>query len=300
VPTRRSFAQSRRLDMYIRGEEYQELETCVGDLYRQRGKEAERPALSSHCGWRRLILLVGMRRDPWRQRWVWGNSGWEFDSATTASIVCWNFHDATQVNLGAGSDPVEEFIGSILVPHGSMKFEMPGQSGRTIVRGGLEQNFAGAEIYNDLFEPHPHDPHCQLVPLPHCVGRNLPNILPRLPPNIRLLITSRLPPNILPWLPPNFLPRLPPNFRLLIPPSCRLIFPPRSQFLMIPTTCRLFTNEQQHLETETAHPVYTPPYFISPSTPSSKIVGVTHPYGNPILICEKNCVNVGFGMTNQL
>jgi hypothetical protein len=68
---------------------------------------------------------------------------------------------------------------------------------------------------------------------------------------------------------------------------------------MIPTTCRLFTNELQHLETETEHPVYTPPDCISPSTPSSKIVGVLHPYGNTILICEENCVNVGFRVTNQ-
>jgi choice-of-anchor A domain-containing protein len=47
----------------------------------------------------------------------WGNGGWDFNTTTTASIL-WNFHDAAQVNLGAGSDGVGEFIGSILIPNG--------------------------------------------------------------------------------------------------------------------------------------------------------------------------------------
>jgi choice-of-anchor A domain-containing protein len=110
----------------------------------------------------------------------WGRSGWKFDSAMTASIL-WNFHDASQVYLGFGYNGVGEleFRGSILVPHGSLDFEIPGHAGRCIVGGDLTQNFEGSEFHNYPFEPNDH-PNCQL-PLPHCdpeptpVPTKLPN-----------------------------------------------------------------------------------------------------------------------------
>lgn len=159
----------------------------------------------------------------------WGKSGWEFDSDTTASIL-WNFYDATQVDLGAGSSGVGEFTGSILVPNGSMKFEMPGHSGRTIVGGNLEQNFAGSEFHNYPFEPNPEDATCQL-PLPPCGSEPTPTPSP--------------------------------------------------------------TNTPTH-GFSGSHPGYTPL-----STPSTKITGVTQPNSNPIVVGVQNCLNVGFGMTNQ-
>jgi choice-of-anchor A domain-containing protein len=95
----------------------------------------------------------------------WGNGGLKFNSGMTASIL-WNFYNATQVDLGTGSD-FGEFQGSILIPNGNLDFQIPGHSGVAIVGGDLIQEFQGSEFHNYPFDPDAH-PNCQLPLPPFC------------------------------------------------------------------------------------------------------------------------------------
>jgi len=88
-----------------------------------------------------------------------GARGFSFSSALVSQIL-WNFYDAKEVELGCDGHGNGEFRGSILVPqsNSTMKFCFPGQSGRTIVNGDLEQNRAGSEFHNYDFDPPCHLP----------------------------------------------------------------------------------------------------------------------------------------------
>jgi len=83
-----------------------------------------------------------------------GKHGWDFSSDTTASIL-WNFHNATDINLGCGVSGNGELRGSLLVPTpcSNVEFCFPGHSGRVIVNGDLTQNKAGSEFHNYEFDP---------------------------------------------------------------------------------------------------------------------------------------------------
>jgi choice-of-anchor A domain-containing protein len=193
----------------------------------------------------------------------WGKSGWEFDSATTASIL-WNFYDADHVYLGAGSQGAGEFTGSILIPNGSMTFEMFGHSGRTIVGGNLEQKYVGSEFHNYPFEPNPWNPHCQL-PLPPCGSEPTP-------------------------APTNTPTPYPTNNPTPVPTKHPTPSPTNN-----PTP---YPSTPYPTETPTCvggdFPGYTA--LVDPST---LVIGVTQPNSNPILIGEQHCVALDFGMTNQ-
>jgi choice-of-anchor A domain-containing protein len=65
----------------------------------------------------------------------------------------WNFHDATLVDLGAGSVGVGEFQGSLLIPNGDLTMKFPGQSGRVIVGGDVIQDKQGSVFHNYEFDP---------------------------------------------------------------------------------------------------------------------------------------------------
>ena len=206
----------------------------------------------------------------------WGMSGWEFDSATTASIL-WNFHDATQVDLGAGTGDAGEFAGSILIPNGNLKFEMPGQSGRTIVGGNLEQNFPGSEFHNYPFEPN-----CQLPNFP--CGQDPTPAPTNSPTSISTPALNNLPTPIPTPAPTN-------------KPTPGPTESPTGSPINEPIV-------------ETPSPTNTPicppggsygsqPGFTPLIDPSTLVIGVTQPNINPIVVGEQNCINVGFGMTNQ-
>jgi len=83
-----------------------------------------------------------------------GNIGAEFDSDTTASIL-WNFHDATDINLGCGVTGNGELRGSILIPTpcSNAIFCFPGHSGRVIVNGDFTQDKEGSEFHHYEFDP---------------------------------------------------------------------------------------------------------------------------------------------------
>jgi hypothetical protein len=108
-----------------------------------------------------------------------------------------------QVYLGFGDNGFGEllFRESILVPHhGSLGFEIPGQSGRTILVGDdLIQDFQGSEFHNYPFEPNA-DPNCQLPPFcpqptsaPSKMPTGSPTNMPTdslIPPITRILIRN--------------------------------------------------------------------------------------------------------------
>jgi choice-of-anchor A domain-containing protein len=222
-----------------------------------------------------------------------GKSGWEFDSAMTASIL-WNFYDAEQVDLGAGSTGVGEFTGSILIPDGNLKFEMQGHSGRTIVGGNLEQKYSGSEFHNYPFEPNL-DATCQL-PLPPCGPE--PTSAPTNKPTNKPTNTPTPEPTNLPTPKPTNNPTPEPT-----PAPSEPI-----TFTTVETTGKPTAsptnNPTPNTSTETpvcegggfsaSHPGYT-----ALSDPSTKFFGVTQPNSNPIVVGDQNCVSLGFGMTNQ-
>eukprot|EP00538_Stauroneis_constricta_P004253 CAMPEP_0119549574 /NCGR_PEP_ID=MMETSP1352-20130426/3241_1 /TAXON_ID=265584 /ORGANISM="Stauroneis constricta, Strain CCMP1120" /LENGTH=880 /DNA_ID=CAMNT_0007595159 /DNA_START=205 /DNA_END=2847 /DNA_ORIENTATION=- len=81
-----------------------------------------------------------------------GNGGFDFGSQYIASIL-WNFHDAAHVELGDDQFGNGQFRGSVLVPFGSLRMTMPGQSGRMLVSGDIMHDVEGSEFHNYKFEP---------------------------------------------------------------------------------------------------------------------------------------------------
>lgn len=80
-----------------------------------------------------------------------GTSGLYFESNTKAAML-WNFGLATSVTLGNGQGGID-FPGTVLVPHGNLNMLLPGQDGRTIVYGNVNQNAPGSQFHNYDFDP---------------------------------------------------------------------------------------------------------------------------------------------------
>jgi choice-of-anchor A domain-containing protein len=80
-----------------------------------------------------------------------GTSGNYFNSETKQAMI-WNFGKAASVTLG-NSDGGSQFPGSVLIPHGNLRMQLPGQDGRTIVFGDVFHNAPGSEFHNYEFDP---------------------------------------------------------------------------------------------------------------------------------------------------